>query len=362
MHKSHQKRITIKDIAAMANVSIGTVDRVLHNRGEVNRLTRDRVLSFVEELGYTPNLIAKTLALKKNYRIAALIPDAGKNNPYWDKPLEGLHRARVGLKDFNTEVAVFNFDPGNETSFKNKSGLILNEAYDGIIFVPHFYDAALDFIQKCEERKTPFVLMDTDLDTGSKLAYFGQDARQSGYVAARLMHYGIADCSVVLVLNLARNKLITKHMQRRSEGFMHYFRNTFPESCIKTLPVEIDLILPGEPEKSLRRVLSAQPDIAGIFVTNSRAHLVAASLESQKISNVLLIGYDMIEANCEFLAKGIIDFLICQKPEEQGYNSVMTLFNYLLTGRSPEKVNYSPIDIIVKENIGYHRNFNPSGA
>ena len=61
----NQRRATIKDIASLANVSIGTVDRVLHNRGEVNPDTRNRVMSFIEELGYTPNLIAKSLALKK---------------------------------------------------------------------------------------------------------------------------------------------------------------------------------------------------------------------------------------------------------------------------------------------------------
>src|SRR5512145_189174 len=104
--KPAQRRVTIKDIAAMANVSIGTVDRVLHKRGEVNPQTEERVLSFVEKLGYTPNLLAKSLALKKSFNIMALIPEAGVNNPYWKEPVTGFNRATKELDDFHAKIHV----------------------------------------------------------------------------------------------------------------------------------------------------------------------------------------------------------------------------------------------------------------
>ena len=78
---SHLKKITIKDVAAQAKVSIGTIDRVLHNRGQVKRGTRIQVMTIIKELGYKPNLIAKSLSLKKSFLIAVLIPDAGDSNP-----------------------------------------------------------------------------------------------------------------------------------------------------------------------------------------------------------------------------------------------------------------------------------------
>src|SRR5512145_1422935 len=102
LKKSPQPRVTIKDIASLAGVSIGTVDRVLHNRGEVSLETHDRVMSFVIKSGYTPNLLAKSLALKKKFNIAVLIPDSGNSNPYWKNPVEGFSRASRELKDFNT--------------------------------------------------------------------------------------------------------------------------------------------------------------------------------------------------------------------------------------------------------------------
>ena len=76
-----QKRVRIKDIAEEAGVSIGTVDRVLHDRGEVNKETKEKILDLVEKLNYTPNLVAKSLSLKKALRIALLLPYGGKVNP-----------------------------------------------------------------------------------------------------------------------------------------------------------------------------------------------------------------------------------------------------------------------------------------
>ena len=358
--RAQQKRVTIKDIAALAHVSIGTVDRVLHNRGEVNQETHERVMSFVEELGYTPNLLAKSLALKKSFVIAALIPEAGCNNPYWGMPLAGLSKAIEELKDFNTKISVFHFDPGDEISFTRQFDRILGIHPDGIILAPNFHETAMRYLPKCEAENIPLILIDNNLDAGTRLGYFGQDARQSGYVAAKLMHYGLPGCSTVLILNLAQNKVITRHMNRREQGFREYFQNVIPGNCIQAVSVEIDLTRQDEPERSLGEVFSRYSDIAGIFVTNSRVHKVARYFSSHEKGGILLVGYDLIDANLEFVESGIVDFLICQKPEDQGYKAALAMFNYLLTGKPVEKVNYSPIDIIIKENTGYYKNINNS--
>jgi LacI family transcriptional regulator len=348
-----QKRIGIKDIAEMSGVSIGTVDRVLHNRGEVNRETYDRVMYFVKELGYTPNLLAKSLALKKSFTIAALIPHAGKSNPYWEKPLAGISQARAELKDFNTKITVYNYDSGEEKSFSRQFDEVLADSPDGIILAPHFQNMAGSYLERCADLHIPVMLIDTDLDHGSRLAYFGQDAWQSGEVAARLMHYSLPAGSRVLILKLAWNKAITLHLRLREEGFLNYFKKA-GSNTIQTLSMEIDLSQENEPDHSLKAVFSSGEKISGIFVTNSRVHKIARYLKAQQANKVFLVGYDLTEDNLAFLRKGIIDFLICQKPEEQGYNSTMAMFNYLLTRRPGVKVNYSPIDILVKENVEYY--------
>lgn len=354
--KPLQRRVTIKDIAAMANVSIGTVDRVLHKRGEVNQQTEERVMSFVEKLGYTPNLLAKSLALKKSFNIVALIPDAGADNPYWKEPVTGFDRATEELNDFHAKILVHYFDPGDVNSFVKEFNRIMNLKPEGIIMAPNFHDAAVDLMPKCKALNIPVILFDNNLDDGSGLAYFGQNALQSGVVAAKLMHYGLPLNARVLIFNLARNKVITRHMMRREQGFRQYFESNSHAKGIQIISVEADLSKETEPAVTLEKVFKKNPDISGIFVTNSRVHRIARYLNGLGKDKVTLIGYDLIEENRDYLKSGVIDFLICQKPEDQGYRSAMAMFNHLLTAKQVEKINYSAIDVIIRENVDFYNN------
>jgi LacI family transcriptional regulator len=349
-----QRRVTIKDIAALAKVSIGTVDRVLHDRGEVNPETHDRVMSFVQELGYTPNRLAKSLALKKSFTIKVLIPAAGQNNPYWKKPLEGFLKASEELSDFSTKIEVHYFDLLLESSFVKEFRKILNSRPDGLIMAPNYQKAASHLIPECQKLNIPLMFIDNNLEE-TALAYFGQDSYQSGIVAARLMNYGLRDKDKVLILNLSGSKAsISGHMQRREQGFIDYFSKKILSHNIKTISADIDLTFPGEPCHTINRLLAENNETAGIFVTNSRVYKVAECLSLSKKRPLILIGYDLLDANKEFMEKGIIDYLICQKPEEQGYRSTMAMFDYLLTGKNAGKINYSPIDIVVRENADYY--------
>ena len=71
---AQNEKITINDIARRTGLSKGTVDRVLHNRGEVSRKSYERVMEVIRELGYEPNVYASLLAKGKKHLIAVLIP------------------------------------------------------------------------------------------------------------------------------------------------------------------------------------------------------------------------------------------------------------------------------------------------
>jgi len=142
MKRDAALKIGIKDIAKQANVSIGTVDRVLHNRGEVSETTREQVLKIINELGYTPNVLAKSLSSKIKYTIAVLIPDSDRN-AYWEKPLEGIKAAAREIKKFNFEIQIATFDYSNEKSFIEKANKILESNPSGFIFAPVFYESSL---------------------------------------------------------------------------------------------------------------------------------------------------------------------------------------------------------------------------
>ena len=70
---------TMKQIAELAGVSRGTVDRVLNNRGEVNQETAKRILDIANSLNYVPNKTAKLLSVRKtDLKLAYILFDPKK--------------------------------------------------------------------------------------------------------------------------------------------------------------------------------------------------------------------------------------------------------------------------------------------
>jgi LacI family transcriptional regulator len=352
-----KKKIRIKDIAQLANVSVGTVDRVLHNRGNVNEEKWEKVMKIINELSYTPNLLAKSLASKKIIRIAVLIPEPYNNyNLYWEKPLEGINQAIEELSDYNVEIQIYKFNTIDEKSFIDQSDIILKNKYDGIVFAPSFHKQSLAFTKKCNEEKITVIFIDSTIEGVDVKSYFGQNAVQSGYLAAKLMSFRVQKNAKILILNMADKMAITRHLKKRENGFLNFINTLEKPDKIKTLSAEIDTTDKQEPEKSLSKIFADNPDIEGVFVTNARVHQVAKFLCKNNYSELFLGGYDLVGKNIRYLNNGVIDFLICQKPEDQGYNSLMVMFNYILTNMPVKRINYSPIDIVFKENVDYYTN------
>jgi len=356
MKSQSKKNIGIKDIAQKANVSIGTVDRVLHDRGEVSAATKEKVLKIVEELEYTPNILAQSLASKKKYTIAVLIPDYKFDNPYWEKALIGIHKAAVEVRNYNFEIVVFTYELGNEKSVTLKAKEIFNLKPNGFIYAPLMYDVSTKVISKCDELFIPYIFIDVNIENCKNLAYFGLDPLQSGQVAARLLDFGLPAKSAIHIIKLVNKSISSYQLDLRERGFISYFNKKERMNEHKIISTEINISSIVSFEKALSKIIAPSESSKAIFVPNSRVYHVAKYLYDSKQENNILIGYDLIDENVEFLKKGIIHFLISQNPEEQGYNSVMAFLNFLVFRKPISKLNLSPIDIIVKENIDYYKN------
>ena len=95
---------TIIDIAQKAGVSIGTLDRVLHDRGMVNPETKARILHVMKELDYHPNYAAQGLAVrKKKLKLCFVIPDS-KNHPFYLDIKKAAFKKAEELKQYGVNV------------------------------------------------------------------------------------------------------------------------------------------------------------------------------------------------------------------------------------------------------------------
>ncbi|WP_026903088.1 LacI family DNA-binding transcriptional regulator [Pedobacter glucosidilyticus] len=354
MDKDSEKELVgVKEIARRAKVSIATVDRVLHNRSGVSEKTKAKIQAIIEELDYKPNILARRLASKKVLNLAILIPAVSQETDYWNAPLTGIIQAEEEIASYGVKVNKYFFDQNDKGSFVQQANFIVDSNCDGVLLAPMFIEESKYFIQNCISKGIPYVFINSDVPEQNSLCYIGPNLYASGYLAAHLSGFLVADTDQILIVNISKEIDNHHHLLRKEEGFREYFSvNNRSNDIFK---IDIRQTAYESVKASMQKALENK-NIKLIFVSNSRVSSVARFLEESHITGLKVIGFDFLKENIDFLKKGTIDFLICQKPIEQGYKGIMTLYNYLVLSLEAEKVYYMPIDIITKENYLYYRN------
>jgi len=335
-------------------VSIGTVDRVLHNRGEVAEETRQKVLKIINEMDYHPNILASTLASKRAVVFSTLLPQPLSPEGYWNKPFVGVEKRISELQQYGVTLKPFTFNQANPSSFTEQAEKVLELSPDGIVMAPFFSKEANRFVTKLREKKIPFIFIDSEIKNAGQLGYIGQDSFQSGQLAGKLLHFLTPLGQPIMVIHFAREMDNQNHLAQRERGFYTWYKNNDPSRQIITM--EISDTESTDWESNLKEKISQQ-QIAGIFVTNSKVYLAGRFIEKNGLHHLRLIGHDLLKENVGFLKRGVVDFLICQRPEEQGYNAINKLFLHVLMKNEVQNENYTSIDIITKENVDYYKDF-----
>jgi LacI family transcriptional regulator len=355
-----KSNIRIIDIARMAEVSVGTVDRILHNRGHVSEDKRLRVEKVLKEINYKPNMVARFLASKKKYTFAAIIPSFTPGS-YWELASEGIDRAVNELSKFNVDIKYFYFDQYDKQSFLEASESLMNNKFDGVIIATLMGEYVIELSEKLNDNDTPYIYIDSNILGQNNLAYFGGDSFTSGQVAAKLLLNEIGNDACIFFAHIKLKYTETSvQMKARESGFMHYLKEN---GCTnKIYHVELD---PDKQQESIRILESFleehhKTEKIGGIVLNSRIYELVKLVDNVKPDlkkNVKLIGHDAIDSNAKALKENKVAYLLSQRPDQQGYNSLMALGNYKLFNQELFKDNYMPIDILIKENIDYYNNY-----
>lgn len=354
-----KRNIRIVDIARLAGVSSGTVDRVLHNRGKVSADKKERIDKVLKEINYKPNIIARSLAMKKHYTIAVLIPLCEKGS-YWDGLSKGIEKASSELQSFNIDIEYIYFDQYNIESFKKNVDKLLEHNYSAVLIAPLFKVPSIDLSLKLEELEIPYAYIDSNILEQNNLAYFGADSFNSGILAAKLLLYEMdLDSDIILAKIASRNDDDSTQTNAREKGFLKYLDSVNYQGRIHRVRMRLDSCN-DDSLKDISDIVKTN-NIRGGIMFNSRIYELAELLfHNLKVNKdmVKLIGYDLIEKNVEALKNNEVSFLLSQRSDMQGYNGVKALSNFLLFQEKTNQVNYMPIDILVKENIDYYKNVN----
>ncbi|SHJ96366.1 substrate-binding domain-containing protein [Pseudozobellia thermophila] len=354
------KKTTIQDLANYANVSIGTVDRVIHNRGKVSPAKQKKVEEAIKNLNFNPNLLARTLALGKHFVVCSLFPRASDPNSYWSLPKRGVEEAVGSYRDFGLVCHSMEYSLFDESSFIESAEAIIEMNPDGVVLAPLFEKESRSFIKKLDDKKIPYVFVDAIIPNQRNLSYIGPDLKGSGHVAGRLMSSILNNSDNILILNFVKG-LENSHINMIEKGFREFFKASKEMGDVKINSVTIPSIEEADITRELTKYYIKNSDIQGVFVTNSRAHIIA-KYHAQHELPIKLIGFDMLQANILEMKKGNIDFLISQRPISQGTMAIKTLFDFFVQKKSPTKIQHVPLDIIIKENIDYYIKFQESVA
>lgn len=164
---------TVKEIAAIAKVSVATVSRALQRPELVSEETRQRIHEVVKRLGYTPNALARNLRTARTRLIIALLPDIA--NPFFSEVIRGIEQV---AHENGYSVLL------GET----QSSLVREQAYadmvaarqaDGIITMSHrvpaiSIDGRLPVVNACEyvkDKKISSVYIDNVAAAGAAVDY-----------------------------------------------------------------------------------------------------------------------------------------------------------------------------------------------
>lgn len=347
-------KIRIKDIAELSGVSVGTVDRVLHNRPNVSKTARDKVEKALKDMDYHPNMYASALAYNKSYKFFCIIPKH-EAVAYWDEIEEGAVSACRHRRDFNIKLNMMHYSRFDYNTFNQITQQCIEDEPDGVIIVPSKLDITRQFTDQLHEKNIPFILLDSYMPDLKPLAFYGQDSFCSGYFAGKmLMLIAASEKKIMLMKQMKDGNVASKQQENRETGFKHYMRDHFPDVGIVELNLPLDEDRAKHNER-LNNFFIANQDVHHCITFNSKAHIVGEFLQKTNRRNIQIMGYDMVKKNADCVRQGSISFLIAQHGYMQGYACVEALFEAIVLKKEITPVNYMPIEILTKENVDFYR-------
>lgn len=355
LNKKMSQKVRIKDIARMAGVSAGTVDRVLHNRGNVSPAARKAIDAVLKDVGYHPNIHLSGISLRRAYTLVVTVPEFHKGE-YWENSYKGVLRAIQVFENIKIDCKFLYYNQFNIYACREVFEQIPALEPDGVIIGPTFRDETIYLTNLLEERQVPYVYVDSTIDCTFPLAYYTADLYTCGYLMGKLLDMITpADAEYALFQTLRVGDASANTTILRKQGLMTYFSGAGQQNRLHRVPFSV--MEPERNEELIGDFFRLHPEVKGALVLNSRVSVVADYFSKHGIRDVKLIGIDLTEDNIRALKEGTVDFVIGQRPEQQGYMAVKTLIQHLIYGVGFKVDNVIPLDIITRENVDLYREF-----
>lgn len=343
-----RKQYTIKEIAAVAGVSPGTVDRVLHGRGKVSKNNLEKINKVLDEVGYKFNLHTSAVALKKGFTLVVCIPESSTGE-YWSILQKGIARALDEYCDIEVQCHKIFYDQFNISSYISATATIEKFSPDAVILGPTFHEHTKTVCEQLDKKKIPYAFVDADITDANPIASFTAHQSTGGTILAKLMCESAKGEIAVFMPEIKGGESLG--VERRSEAFAEYVKEhagTIRKCVFSTSDINAN-------EELIKAFLRKYPDVRSIGVMNSRGYIIADALNSLGIKDISVYGFDLTYNNQRCIKNGTISMVLNQRPQNQGFLAMQACLRYLMYRKKEETSFISmPIDIILKENLPFY--------
>lgn len=334
---------TLKDIAAAAGVSIGTVDRALKNRGRINPQVAEKIRELAKEMDYHPNKIASGLVNRsRRHKIAVILHVTG--NDFFDDIIKGIRKAEREIRDYGMSVQIYpckDFDVSMQLANIEQA---IAEGANAIVIVPINSTAVSKKIRQLVKENFPVVFLNTYLNRVSCFSSIHCDYFRSGRIGAMLLNLIAHDKGHAMAF-FPSTVMLGNNV--RKEGCVDYFHSN---TCPLTLEKIVELTNNKESNYELMMKELKEHDNVDFILFNGDAKMGISVLDSIG-RPIKAVFYDFDDETRKALKNGRINATITQGPREQGYQSINVLFQYFTTGKIPQKDILMDSQIMFKESI-----------
>ncbi len=339
--------VTIKDIAKIANVSRGTVDRALNNRGGVNSEVELRVKKIAADLEYKPNRAGKALAArKKPIKIGCLLPSV--DNPFFDDVIAGLQAAEKELSDYGFSLELILLKGFDVDMHLEAIQRLVDKGVDALCLTTIDVPLIADRINELIEVGIPVATINSDVRKTSRLFYVGCNYIKGGKTAAGMLS--------LIMKERGKTLIVTGSLKMQGHnGRIHGFCREVKESKMNISVVDV---IESQDDDDIayqytKEALKHYHEINSIYITAAGVAGVCRAVEELGLAQKLhLITFDDIPATRQAVLEGTIDATICQEPFEQGYQTAKRMFNYFIEDVVPKGgMVYMNNVVKIKQNI-----------
>ena len=336
-------RATIKIIAERAGVSIGTVDRVLHDRPYVKEEVRRRVLEVMEELDYRPNRMASALATSGLTRQFAII------QPTWESYVgsamaAGVEKFRRERQDYNVHVTVYPYPQGQTEACLR----LLDQAAEetqGIALCAADCPPVRQKLEELAERRVPVVTFNSDIAGGRRMCFVGEDAHHAGRVAGDIAAKFLTPGDRILLVYADHG--YSGH-KGRADGFLERMEERgFSRADCRVEETHDDY---DETLSAVTAALAEEPDLKYIYMANRSVPACMEALDrSGRAGQIRVLAHDNSPETRSFLREGRLDFIIDQNLTYQSRKALELLFDAVVEHRVPKRDCFYPESPILTE-------------